>query len=145
MTYPTDVGAIDLMLGFPAADARKHYDYLRAQAKDAESKDMEFPAEYMFKGVPNHLEEGQDPLEVTLAEMDKHNVAIGVVGLGGKVTVRALKEYPDRFRASLEVDPNDVTGAVRKIRAAHDEHGIVCITVFPSGCMPQVPVNDPKL
>jgi predicted TIM-barrel fold metal-dependent hydrolase len=137
-----DVAAIDLMLGFPSANARKHYDNLRALAKDSGSKDMEFPAEYMFKQVPNHLEEGADPIEVALGEMDKWNVAIGFVGLGGEVTVRALKEHPDRFRATLEVDPNDITGAVRRIRKAYDEHGIAAVTTFPSGCNPQVPVSD---
>ncbi|MCU1462001.1 MAG: hypothetical protein JWO37_2076 [Acidimicrobiales bacterium] len=137
-----DVAAIDLMLGFPSANARKHYDTLRALAKDAGSKDMEFPAEYMFKQVPNHLEEGADPIEVALGEMDKWNVGIGFVGLGGEVTVRALKEHPDRFRATLEVDPNDITGAVRRIRKAYDEHGIVAVTTFPAGCNPQVPVSD---
>jgi predicted TIM-barrel fold metal-dependent hydrolase len=139
---PTDVAAIDLMLGFPSANARKHYDTLRALAKDSGSKSMEFPAEYMFKQVPNHLDEGADPIETALAEMDKWNVGIGLVGLGGEVTLRALKEHPDRFRCSLEVDPNDITGAVRKIRKAYDEHGLTAVTTFPSGCNPQVPVSD---
>src|SRR3954471_9675703 len=117
MPMPEGIGAVDLMIGFPSADARSHYENLRALAKDAESQEMEFPAEYMFKQVPNHLPEGADPVEVALAEMDRCGVAIGVVGgVGGTVTDRALKEHPDRFRASTEIDPNDITGAVRKIR-----------------------------
>jgi predicted TIM-barrel fold metal-dependent hydrolase len=142
MTMPTGVGAIDLMLGFPSANAVRHYDFMQPALKDAGSKTMEFPAEYMFKEVPNHLEEGADPLAVTLAEMDRHGVAMGLVGLGGKITERALKEHPDRFVASLEVDPNDITGAVRAVRRAYDEHGIKAVTSFPSGCNPQVPVSD---
>ena len=142
MPMPTDIGAVDLMLGFPSANARAHYDYLRAQAKDAESKGMEFPAEYMFKQVPNHLPEGADPIEVALGEMDRWGVAIGLVGLGGKVTTRALQEHPDRFRPSLEIDPNDITGAVRKIRQAYDDHGLTAVTTFPAACSPQVPVSD---
>ena len=139
---PTDVGAIDCMLGFPSADARKHYEFLRRMAKDAGSQEMEFPAEYMFKGVPNHLEEGQDPVEVALAEMDRWGVAMGLVGLGNETTLRALKDHPDRFRPTLEVDPNEITKAVHRIRAAYDEHGIVAVTTFPAGCNPQVPVSD---
>jgi predicted TIM-barrel fold metal-dependent hydrolase len=96
----------------------------------------------MFKQVPNSLEEGRDPVEVTLSEMDRFGVAIGLVGLGGEITARALKQYPDRFRASLEVDPNDITGVVRRIRDAHSEHGIVAVSTFPAGCNPQVPVSD---
>ena len=142
MPMPTDIGVVDLMIGFPSGQARRHYDFMQSQLRDAESRTMEFPAEYMFKQVPNQLDEGQDPVQATLGEMDRFGVAIGLVGLGGGVTARALKEHPDRFRASLEVDPNDVTGAVRRIRSAYDEHGIVAVTTFPAGCNPQVPVSD---
>jgi predicted TIM-barrel fold metal-dependent hydrolase len=142
MTMPRDIGAIDLMLGFPSANARQHYDFMQPQLHDEGSKDMEFPAEYMFKEVPNHLEQGHDPIEEALGEMDRHGVAIGLVGLGGEVTTRALQEHPDRFIASLEVDPNDITGAVRKIRRAHEKHGIKAVTSFPSGLNPQVAVSD---
>jgi len=138
---PTGIGAVDLMIGFPSADAPRHYDYLRKTLRDAESATMEFPAEYMFKQVPNHLDEGQDPVEVTLEAMDRCGVDIGVVGLGGE-TIRALRDHPDRFRATLEIDPNDITVAVRKIRQAHEEHGIIAVTTFPAGCNPQVPVSD---
>lgn len=136
------IAAVDCMIGFPSANARAHYDYLRAQAKDAESKSMAFPAEYMFKGVPNQLDEDADPVEVALGEMDRWGVGIGLVGLGNETTARALKEHPERFRPTLEVDPNDITGAVRRIRAAHDTDGIVAVTSFPAGCSPQVPVSD---
>jgi predicted TIM-barrel fold metal-dependent hydrolase len=143
MPMPEGVGAVDLMIGFPSADARSHYDDLRAMTKDAGSAAMEFPAEYMFKQVPNHLPEGADPLEVTLQEMDRCGVAIGLIGSPeGEVAQRALKEFPDRFYASLSIDPNDITGEVRNIRKAKDEHDIKAVTSFPAGCDPQVPVSD---
>ncbi len=139
------VGAVDLMIGFPSADARSHYANLRAMTKDADSANMEFPAEYMFKEVPNHLPEGADPIETALQEMDLCGVAIGMIGSPtGEVAQRALKEHPDRFVASLSIDPNDITGAVRAIRQAKDEHDIKAVTSFPAGCNPQVPVNDAR-
>jgi uncharacterized protein len=104
---------------------------------------MEFPAEYMFKQVPNYLPEGADPVETALQEMDVCGVAIGMIGSPyGDVAQRALKEHPDRFVASLEVDPNDITKAVRRIRKAKEEHDIKAVTSFPAGCNPQVPVSD---
>jgi predicted TIM-barrel fold metal-dependent hydrolase len=137
------IGVVDLMLGFPSANARRHYDFLKAQLKDEESAGMEFPAEYMFKNVPNRLEEDQmDPIAVTIAEMDRHGIAVGLVGLGPEVSLRALKEHPDRFAGALEVDPNRITDTVRAIRAAYDEHNIKAVTTFPAGCNPQVPVSD---
>jgi predicted TIM-barrel fold metal-dependent hydrolase len=139
---PEGIGVVDLMIGFPAADAQRHYDFLKPQLRDAASADMQFPAEYMFKEVPNHLDEGDDPVDVTLGEMDRYGVAIGLVGLGGEASKRALKQHPDRFKASLEIDPNKITEAVRRIRRAHDEYGIKAVSTFPAGCNPQVPVSD---
>ena len=142
MAMPSDIGAVDLMIGFPSPDVRKRYDYLRSGLKDDESQKMTFLAEYMFKDVPEGAEEEADPVAVTLAEMDKCGVAVGLIGLGHETAERALKEHPDRFAASLEIDPNRVTEAVRKIRAAYDEFGIKAVTTFPAGCKPQVAVSD---
>ena len=104
---------------------------------------MEFPVEYIFKEVPNHLPDGADPVETALGEMDHCGVAIGMIGSPyGKLSQRALQEHPDRFVSSIEVDPNDITGAVRKIRAAKDDHDIKAVTSFPAGFNPQVPVDD---
>ena len=139
---PSDIGVVDLMIAFPSANARRNYDFMQPLLRDEASGRMEFPVEYIFKQVPNHLDEGQDPVEVTLKEMDRHGVAIGLIGVGGKVAARALKEHPDRFRASIEVDPNDITGAVRRIRQAHAEEGVKAVSSFPAGCNPQVPVSD---
>ena len=142
MTMPTDVGAVDLMISFPTADHARTYDYLRPMLRDSGRDSMAMPAEYMFKDIPNRLEEGEDPVDITLGEMDRYGVAKGMVGVGSEVTARALKDHPDRFKASIEVDPNDVTKAVRKIRAAKDEWDIKAVTTFPAGCNPQVPVSD---
>ncbi len=144
MAMPTDVGAIDLMIGFPRPEAAKTYDYLRAGIKGDDASTAEMPAGYMFKHVPNHLS-ADDPfvgIQITLAEMDRYGVAMGMVGVGSEVTARALQDHPDRFFGSIEIDPNDITGAVRKIRAAKDEYDIKAVTTFPAGCLPQVPVSD---
>jgi predicted TIM-barrel fold metal-dependent hydrolase len=137
---PRDVGIVDLMIGFPTP--RSPYHFMDPLLRDAESKSMKFPAEYMFKDVPERVEDAQDPVAVTLGEMDRHGIAIGLVGLDGGTAQRAAAEYPDRFRLSVEIDPNDITGAVRRVRRAHGEHGIVAVSTFPAGCNPQVPVSD---
>ncbi|MDQ3147725.1 MAG: amidohydrolase family protein [Actinomycetota bacterium] len=142
MTMPSGVGVVDLMIGFPSVDAARHYDFMKAQLRDEGSSTMQFPVEYLFKDVPDRREKDADPVAVTLAEMDRHGIAIGLVGLGGEATSRALRDHPDRFRASLEVDPNDITATVRRIRQARAEQGIVAVTTFPAGCNPQVPVSD---
>jgi len=142
MTMPTDVKAIDLMIGFPKADAAKTYEYLRKTTRAEDASTAEFPAGYMFKDVPNKLEDEQDGVAVAVGEMDKWGVEIGMVGVGSEATDRAFKEYPGRFIGSTEIDPNDITGAVRRIRELKDRYDIKAVTTFPAGCNPQVPVND---
>jgi predicted TIM-barrel fold metal-dependent hydrolase len=142
MGMPRNVGAVDLMIAFPHADASIDDYTFRSLLRDEGSADMVFPVEYIFHDVPNHLEKGNDPIEVTLVEMDKCGVAIGLLGGLDETSRRALREHPDRFRASIHVDPNDITGSVRQIRRAHDEFGIKAVQSFPAGCVPQVPVSD---
>lgn len=142
MPMPRDIGVIDLMIGFPSANAAAHYENLRALAKDAESQTMQFPAEYMFKHVPNYLPEGADPIETGLGQMDRFNVAVGLIGVTSEVGQRAIRQHPDRFVGSLEIDPNDISGAVRLIREYKAEWDIKAVTTFPAGCSPQVPVSD---
>ncbi len=140
--YPSEVGAVDLMIGFPSQDAERHYDFLRKMAKDSDTQTMAFPAEYMFKDVPNKLDEGSDPVAETIEAMDRNGVAVGLIGLGNESAQAALERYPTRFAPSLEVDPNDIGEAVRRIRSAHADYGIKAVTTFPAGCNPQVPVSD---
>ena len=134
--------AIDLMIGFPSADPSAKYAYLRELTKDDESATMAFPAGYMFKDVPDGLAPGDDPVTTTVQEMDRCGVEIGMIGAYGEYAERALREHPDRFVCSLEVDPNDITGTVRRIRQAKDERDIKAVTSFPAGCNPQVPISD---
>ena len=141
---PSGIGIVDLMIGFPSERPRQKYESLRTLTKDAESQQMVFPAEYMFKDVPGALGRGQDPIQVTLSGMDRHGIAIGLVGLGSELTKRALALRPDRFAASLEIDPNDIGGALSRIRQAHHQFGLAAVTSFPAGCSPQVPVSDPR-
>ena len=107
MPMPSDIGAIDLMIGFPAEDARRHYDYMKANFKDEASAEMEFPAEYMFKDVPNHKEPEDDAIAITLGEMDKYGVAMAMTSCRPDVNQRALSEHPDRFFASIEIDADN--------------------------------------
>jgi len=145
MGMPTDAPIIDLMLSFPILDLEATYGNLRAAAKDGESKDFKFPAQYMFKGVPHGWGEGRDPVEVTLEEMDKWGIATALVGTGGDASVKALKELPDRFVGNIHVDPNDVMGAVRQIEQAHQEFDVRMASTFPAGNLPQIMVDDPQM
>jgi predicted TIM-barrel fold metal-dependent hydrolase len=143
MAYDGTIPVIDTMIGFPAAGSGQ-YDFIRAQTKDASSKEMEFPAEYMFKDVPQGLD-ADDPIGVTLRGMDHHGITHGVIGVGDETSRLALAKHPDRFVASSNVDPNEGMAALRRLVREHEEYGTRAACVFPSGTFPQVAINDKKM
>ena len=145
MAMPSGIGVVDTMIGFPH-EGFEQYDFIRKQTKDRNSKEeMEFPAEYMFKDVPKDLPT-DDPISVTLHEMDKYGIEVGLIGVSDATSRLALKRHPDRFAPSGNIpDPNDVTGSVRALRQEYEEFGIKATGVFPAGTFPQVAIDDPKM
>ncbi|MDG2026443.1 MAG: amidohydrolase family protein [Acidimicrobiales bacterium] len=142
---PTDIGIIDLMIGFPFTDKAATYAKMVRGVKDDASSDLSMPAGYMFKGVPDEVDlETADPIDITFTEMDKHGIEQGLFGLSD-TSVEAAKRHPGRVNYIIEVDPNDVMGAVRTVRDAVADHDLKAVSVFPAGCLPQVPVDDPKM
>jgi len=142
MGMPTDIGIIDTMIGFPMRDTEAVYDFIKKQTKDADSKQSEFPAEYMFKHAPKQHEGDEDPVAITLREMDKFGVERGLIGVHNDEGKRALKEHPDRFIPSMSADPNDGVDGLRNIVRNYEEFGIRSVGVFPCGTFPQVAIND---
>jgi hypothetical protein len=91
MVMPSDNGIVDTMIGFPH-EGFGQYDFIRKQTKDRSSrKDMQFPAEYMFKDVPKDLPTA-DPVSVTLHEMDRFGIEIGLIGVSDETSRAALKK-----------------------------------------------------
>jgi len=142
---PSGLPIVDTMIGFPH-EGFDQYDFIRKQTKDRNSKEeMEFPAEYMFKQVPKDLPT-DEPISVTLHEMDKYGIELGLIGVSDPTSRLALKQHPDRFVPSGNIaDPNDVTGSVRALRREYEEFGIKATGVFPAGTFPQVAIDDPKM
>ena len=151
MAMPTDVGIVDTMIGFPSPDMKETYSFITRQTKDRQSKEeFEFPVEYMFKNVPDkELTRSDDPVAMTLAEMDHWGVEKGMIGVGGgplrEITERALGQHPDRFIGSVNVDPNRGMKDVRFIQQAYEEWGIRAATMFPAGTFPQIPINGKQM
>lgn len=141
--HPIDeIGIVDLMIGFPKKNAADHYQFLAGAVKDAESKTMAMPAQYMFTEVPGDVGTDADTVAMLLADMDRCGVARGMVHMGSDESIRALRDHPDRIIPCVDADPTDMAGTLRRIRAAHRDWGIKAVTSFPSGFVPQVPVND---
>jgi uncharacterized protein len=149
MGMPTGIGIVDTMIGFPHDDMKAVYAFITDQTKDRESKeDFKFPAEYMFKDVPEKALTGSaDPIGVTLREMDIWGVEKGLIGvsLTNDTGARALKSHPDRFIPSAGTDPNQGMDGIRDMVRLHEEYGVRAYGAFPSGTYPQVAINDKKM
>jgi len=137
---PKGIGIVDTMIGFPANDFSQ-YDFIRKQLKDG-STELDFPVEYMFKNVPKELYGNKDPISVTLHEMDRFGVEIGLIGAGGDVSRKALQTYPDRFVAQGGVDPNKGKDGIRSMVRQYEEFGVRSFGAFNSGFDPQVGIDD---
>ncbi|MBT6892854.1 MAG: amidohydrolase family protein, partial [Gammaproteobacteria bacterium] len=121
------------------------YDFIREQLKDPSAK-FEFPVEYMFKQVPKELYgSSKDPVTLTLNEMDKHGVEIGLIGVGGEVSRKALTEHPDRFVGQGSVDPNTGMEGIREMVRQYEAFGVRSFGAFNAGFNPQVGIDDAKM
>ena len=144
MAIPEGIGIVDTMIGFPAEDFAM-YDFIRKQLKDS-STEFDFPVEYMFKQVPKELYGStNDPVKLTLNEMDRYSIEIGLVGIGGEVSRKALKEHPDRFVAQGSVDPNMGMEGIREMVQQYEEFGVCSFGAFNAGYNPQVGIADPLM
>ena len=149
MGMPADIGIVDTMIGFPHRDMKDLYRFITRQTKDAESRErFAFPAEYMFKDVPERALEGaDDPIGTTLREMDLWGIEKGMIGVGDRdgIGAKALRLHPDRFIPSSSADPNEGTKGITRLVSEYENHGIRAVGVFPAGTFPQVPINDKKM
>jgi len=69
--------------------------------KDTQSaKEFEFPAQYMFKDVPDVIPADQDPIQYTLDKMDEFGIEQVAVETGGKEpTQKGLSALVARAKA----------------------------------------------
>jgi uncharacterized protein len=149
MGVPAGIGVIDTLIGFPHGDMKEAYAFITRQTKDRQSaQEFAFPVEYMFKEVPERDMTGaDDPVAVTLTEMDRWGVERGLIGVddAGGPGEDAIKRYPDRFIPSAGCDPNAGMDGIRTLVKLSETYGIRAVTAFPAGTFPQVAINDKKM
>jgi predicted TIM-barrel fold metal-dependent hydrolase len=139
------VGVIDLMMGTRAPDAGQ-YRFLSPQLRDAGSKEMAFPAGYMFHDVPQS-DAALEGAALLLPQMDRFGVEKALINVSDDnlAAQAALASHPDRFIASFQVDPNQGMDGVRALVSAHERWGVRAATAFPAGYLPQVAISDRRM
>jgi uncharacterized protein len=148
MGMPTDIGIVDLGMGFPytsVEEKKAAYDFFKANLKDRQSlEEFEFPAQYMFKDVPDVVDPGTDPVQWIVEKMDAFGIEQCMTGVNDH-SIRAKAEHPGRFHLCAQADPNQGMDTVRRLKQLKAEQGIVAAMTFPSGMVPQVGVGDKKM
>jgi predicted TIM-barrel fold metal-dependent hydrolase len=148
MTYLDGGKVIDLMFGLPDLEGlHAAYESFKPLYRDKESKNFAFPAQYMFKDIPDIAEIGDDPVGWAVKQMDRFNIEkalIGVNEFGGMHNI-ARDRFAERFIFDVPVDPNNGVDEVRRLKRLTKEYDVRAVSVFPCGCNPQVPIDDKRM
>ncbi len=148
MSYLDDGGkVIDTMFGLPdKVGFQGAYDSMKPSYRDRESREMAFPAQYMFKNVPD-LGELADPIAYAVEQMDKYNIEKGMLPINtfSPLNEQARDRFPDRFIWDIPIDPNYGMDEVRRIRKLVKEYDVRAVSFFPSGSYPQVAINAKEM
>jgi predicted TIM-barrel fold metal-dependent hydrolase len=134
---------IDTMIGFKHRDVRAAYAGMREMVRDRDTREkFAFPVEYMFKDVPDGDLRG-DAIDETLAEMDRFGVEQGLVSVNDDTGKRAVELHPNRFIATLDIQPGTGLRAGQAIHAAHRSTatGLRAVSTMPAGMVEPLPIN----
>ena len=144
MTMPHGIGIIDTMMSVGLEGAQEAYERVQPLLRDAESrKGSKDSLRYLFK--QNMATEHS--LEHVLEQMDRFGVERSMIPVGDRraSAQRALREYPHRFFADYEVDPNEGMEALRTIDRMKKDWDIKAVSFTPSMVFPQCPLDDKRL
>lgn len=145
---PKDIRIIDLMMNIPTDEHNTAgYAAFQTMQKDPESREgFKMPAQYMFKNIPSL---GNDPskyVDAIVAEMDKYNIESAMIPLGDGLRHPEIGErFANRFHFTTAIDPNKGMDEIRRVREAHRDHGIKCLSYFPAASLPQVGIADREI
>jgi predicted TIM-barrel fold metal-dependent hydrolase len=148
MSYLDGGKVIDLMFGLPdPAGLHAAYESFKPLYRDRESRDFAFPAQYMFKDIPNIEAIGDDPVGWAVKQMDRFNIEKALIGVNEFSDMHkvARDRFADRFVFDVPLDPNGGMDEVRRLRRLTKEFDVRAASVFPCGCNPQVPINDKRM
>ena len=148
MSYWDNPGpVVDTMFGMPDKEGFKGaYKAMAVGFRDRESREFAFPAQYMFKDVPD-VSNIADPVGFAVEQMDKYNIERGFLPLNpaSKLSGEARDRFADRFVFDLPIDPNFGMDEVRRIRGLMKEYDVRALSFFPSGSYPQIAINAKEM
>ena len=148
MPMPQGLRVIDTHVNIPwAQHDTDRYGAFRALQRDRESLEaFKFPAQYMFRGVPDLGDDSATYVGRVVAAMDTHGVAMALIPVGDAIQYpEIVRDHADRFVFQAAVDPNKGMEDIRRIRSLHAEYGLRGLSFFAAGSLPQVALNGKEL
>ena len=132
MAMPADIGIVDTMIGFPG----RRFQNVRLHPRAAQRPfgEVRFPGRvHVQERAEGVVRTSKDPISVTLHEMDRFGIEIGLIGAGGEVATKALKDHPDRFVPMGDVDPNRGMDGIRDMVRQYETYGVRAFGAFNCG------------
>ena len=124
----------------PRSRPPHYYDFLRANLRDHESLDeFEFPAQYMFKDVPQRRGAGATRSQFLLEQMDQFGIEKGMLGVVVRARSPSARLAAGAARAPRPLlrqlrgrpEPRAWTACATSSRAV-EELGVKAATAFPA-------------
>ena len=146
-TVRDGISAIDTFLAFPQSKSAPRYEMVQGSLGQNAGDPTKSPVSYLFKDGPS-LPEGADPIDHTLAEMDRFDIEHAVIDLGlDPLAQLAAEKHPERFVPIASTDPHLGMEGIRALERAHREFGVrgTTLGVGPAFLNPPVPIDDRRM
>jgi predicted TIM-barrel fold metal-dependent hydrolase len=141
------IRAVDTMVTLPQPKTVERYAMVQGSLGQNAGDPTVSPVAYLFRDAPT-LPEGADPIDHTLAEMDRFDIEHSVVDIGLDPSARlALEKHPDRFIGITSTNPHEGMDGIRALERAHRELGVRGTTLGagPAFLNPPVAIDDRRM
>lgn len=147
MSVRDGIRVVDTFTVLPMPKTEPRYAAVQGSMGRNAGDPTESPVSYLFKNAPT-LPEGADPVEHTIAEMDRFGIETAVVDIGLDALAQpALEKHPERFIGITSTDPHTGMDGIRALEQAHRDFGIrgTTLGVGPAFLNPPVPIDDRRM
>ena len=140
MGMPTDIGIVDLGIGFPyqsIEEKKAAYDFFRPTLKDRQSlEEFEFPAQYMFKDVPDVVDARRRRVQWIVDKMDEFDIEQAMTGLSAERHPGQAPSTPAGSTCSCAPTRTRAWTRCARSEQPKAEHDIVSAMTLPVGQVP---------
>ena len=145
MSVRTGISTVDTMVMMPQPKTAPKYAALQESLGQHAGDPTVSPVAHLFRDMPT-LPDGANPIDHTLAEMDRFDIEYAVVDLVHDPEASlAVEKHPDRFIPITSTDPHSGMDGIRALEQAHRQYGVRGTSISPAFLHPPVAINDARM